>query len=184
MTQSKCPTTYTNSFLSLMNSSIAETLEKHWFVVTKNKDPTLECKTEQWKSEETTRSNTGSLRHNHTIKSVFFSVHRVEIFNCATINLSCMLYLPFYIPFVLMCKPDRTVAPLGPLAIPWCIAMRLVNPIVPCIPSGSQGLPSLCLNPDCYRYRNELKLWLFILPVLNATSVQFYTKKDSTHNQG
>lgn len=28
-----------------MNSSIAETLEKHWFVVTKNKDPTLESKT-------------------------------------------------------------------------------------------------------------------------------------------
>lgn len=36
-----------------MNSSIAETLEKHWFVVTKNKDPTLEGKTEQSKNEET-----------------------------------------------------------------------------------------------------------------------------------
>lgn len=36
-----------------MNSSMAETLEKHWFVVTKNKDPTLEDKTQQSKSEET-----------------------------------------------------------------------------------------------------------------------------------
>lgn len=116
--ESKCLTTYTNSFLSLMNSSIAETLEKHWFVVTKNKDPTLEGKTEQWKSERTTIPNTGSLRHHHTIESVLFSVHKMDTFNCATVNLSCILYLPFYIPFVFMCKPDRTVAPLGPLVIP------------------------------------------------------------------
>lgn len=151
MRQSKCLITYTNSFLSLMNSSIAETLEKHWFVVTKNKDPTLEGRTEQWKSEGTTRSNTGSLRHHHTIKSVLFSVHRIEIFNCATVNLSCILHLPFYIPSVLMCKPDRTVTPLEPLAIPCCSALRLVNPTLLCISSWSQGLPSLCLKPYCYR---------------------------------
>lgn len=183
MRQSKCLTTYTNSFLSLMNSSIAETLEKHWFVVTKNKDPTLEGKTEQWKSEGTTRSNTVSLRHHHTIKSVLFSVHRMEIFNCATVNLSCILYLPFYIPFVLMCKPGRTVAPLGPLAIPCCSALRLVNPTL----LGSKWIPRPSFPvPQTWLLQIEkwAKLWLFILPILNATSVQFYTKKDSTHNQG
>lgn len=99
--QSKCLTTYTNSFLSLMNSSMADTLEKHWFVVTKNKDPTLEGKSEQWKREGTTRSNIVSLRHHHTIKSVLLSVQRMEILNCATVNLSCIFIFPFTFPLYL-----------------------------------------------------------------------------------
>lgn len=99
--QSKCLTTYTNSFLSLMNSSMADTLEKHWFVVTKNKDPTLEGKSEQWKREGTTRSNIVSLRHHHTIKSVLLSVQRMEILNCAAVNLSCIFIFPFTFPLYL-----------------------------------------------------------------------------------
>jgi len=58
-----------------MNSSIADTLEKHWFVVTKNKDPTLEGKTELLKSVEKSYIDTGSLRHHHIIKSVLFCLY-------------------------------------------------------------------------------------------------------------
>lgn len=61
-----------------MNNSIAETLEKHWFVVTKNKDPTLE----RQNSSQEVKKQPSSRQH------FSVSVHRTEIFNYATVDLA------------------------------------------------------------------------------------------------
>lgn len=72
-----------------MNNSIAETLEKHWFVVTKNKDPTLE----RQNSSQEVKKQPSSRQH------FSVSVHRTEIFNYATVDLSCKVrFIPLSSP--------------------------------------------------------------------------------------